>query len=337
MSLTQEEISEVHASLARMGLIGNGDAVPLTPLTGGISSLIVRADTATGSVCVKRALPQLKVSVEWKVPVDRNSAEVGWMRIAERVAPGSVPAIRGEDKLGKAFAMAWLDPVDHPVWKSLLLDGVVQIPTARAVGAGLSAVHNACARDETVARDFANDANFHAIRLDPYFGAAALVHTDCAPALHALIERTATTRRTLVHGDVSPKNILVGPDGPVFLDAECAWYGDPAFDLAFCMAHLFLKCVWRPRNTSDYLACFDAFTAANLDAVSWESAEELEARTCIMLAGMVMARIDGKSPVEYITDETEKDRVRKFARRFLLTPAARLSEMRDAWQAEWLP
>lgn len=335
MSLTPEETDDINASLMRMGLIGDGETAPLTPLTGGISSLIVRADTPAGSVCVKRALPQLKVDVEWKVPVDRNSAEVGWMRIAERVTPGRVPAIRGEDTVGKAFAMDWLDPADHPVWKSQLLDGHVDVATATAVGAGLSAVHNACALDDMVARDFANDDNFHAIRLDPYFGATAKVHTDCAGELNALIERTATTRRTLVHGDVSPKNILVGPDGPVFLDAECAWYGDPAFDLAFCMAHLLLKCVHRPDLTADYMACFDGFTAANLNAVSWEPANELEARTCIMLAGMVLARIDGKSKVEYITEDGEKDRVRRFARRFLLKPAERLAEMRDAWQAEW--
>ncbi len=335
MALTAQEIDDMSASLARMGLLGDGEEPALSPLTGGISSLILRAETSRGAFCVKRALPQLKVPVEWEVPVDRNSAEVGWMRLADRVSPGAVPAILGEDPVGKAFAMTWLDPADHPVWKTQLLDGVADTATARAVGAILSRVHNAAANDPAVAREFANDGNFHAIRLDPYFGASAQRNEDCAPALTALIERTAATKRTLVHGDVSPKNILVGPNGPVFLDAECAWYGDPAFDLAFCMAHLFLKCVWRPDVTPGYLACFDAFTAANLDAVSWEPADELEARTCIMLAGMLLARIDGKSPVEYITDTTEKDRVRRFARGFLLQPATRLAAMRDAWQKEW--
>ena len=335
MTLTAQEIADITVSLARMGLVDEGETPGLSPLTGGISSLIVRAETSHGAFCVKRALPQLKVPVEWKVPVDRNSAEVGWMRVAQRVAPGAVPAILGEDPVGKAFAMTWLDPAQHPVWKSQLLDGLADVTTARQVGAILSCVHNATANDAAIARQFANDDNFHAIRLDPYFGASAQVHADCAPALDALIERTATTRRTLVHGDVSPKNILVGPRGPVFLDAECAWYGDPAFDLAFCMAHLFLKCVWRPDVTPGYLACFDAFTAASLDAVGWEPPDDLEARTCVMLAGMMLARIDGKSPVEYITEDTEKDRVRRFARHYLREPARTLADMRDAWQREW--
>ena len=336
MSLTPDDTAEITASLERMRLIDAGETPSLTALTGGISSLIVRAETARGPLCVKRALPQLKVAVEWKVPVDRNRAEVGWMRIAEQAAPGSVPAILGEDGEGMAFAMTWLDPADHPVWKTQLLDGIAEVDTARAVAAILSRVHNACAGDSRIARDFANDANFQAIRLDPYFGATARVHSDLAPQLQSLIARTGATRLTLVHGDVSPKNILVGPHGPLFLDAECAWYGDPAFDLAFCMTHLFLKCVWRPAATAAYLSCFDAFAAGNLDAVGWESAAALEERTAALLAGMLLARIDGKSPVEYIVDNDQKDRVRRFAREFLARPAARLAPMRDAWLREWM-
>jgi len=333
--LTSRESAEMSAALRRMGLIREGETPELLPLEGGVSSLIVRARTQHGDFCVKRALPQLKVAAEWKVPVERNAAEVGWLRIAERVAPGAVPAILGEDETGGTFAMAWLDPAAHPVWKSQLLAGVAEPATARAVGRILSAVHNATAGDPQIAATFANDENFDLIRLDPYFRATATVHPDCAPALHRLIETTARTRRALVHGDVSPKNILVGPRGPVFLDAECATYGDPAFDLAFGMNHLFLKCAWRPQATGAYLACFDAFAAASLESVGWEPAAELEARACGLLAGMLLSRIDGKSPVEYITETEKMDRVRGFARRFLLQPAGRLAEMRGAWTEEW--
>ena len=337
MNLTSDETADITASLARMGLIDVAETPVLTGLAGGISSLIVHAVTRRGELCIKRALPQLKVAVEWKVPVDRNGAEVGWMRLAEEIAPGSVPAILGEDTEGKAFAMAWLDPAANPVWKARLLDGVADVATAGAVAEIVSRVHNACAGDPAIARQFANDDNFHAIRLDPYFGATAEAHADCALALRALIETTGATRRTLVHGDVSPKNILVGRDGPLLLDAECAWYGDPAFDLAFCLTHLCLKCVWRPEITPGYLACFDAFAAGSLDRCGWEPAADLEARTGALLAAMLLARIDGKSPVEYITWERDRDRVRMFARRFLMDPADRLAAMRTAWSEEWTP
>jgi 5-methylthioribose kinase len=302
-----------------------------------LSSAIVRVDTRRGPVCVKRALPQLKVAAQWLAPVERNRAEVAWIRLAAQVAPGSVPGILAEDAESKSFAMEYLDPATYPVWKAQLRDGRIEAATAVAVATHLVRIHAATANDADVAQRFANDASFHALRLDPYFGAAAQVHADCAPVLQHVIETTASTKLALVHGDVSPKNILVGPNGPVLLDAECAWFGDPAFDLAFVLNHLLLKCVWRPASTGALLACFDALATRYLAGVIWEPAATIEARTSRLLAAMLLARIDGKSPVEYITDATARARVRRFARHFLLQPADRLDALRAAWASERQP
>src|SRR6516162_10852304 len=116
--------------------------------------------------------------------------------------------------------------------------------TAAEVGRRLVRIHSKFARSPAAAAEFATDAIFHAIRLEPYLLATAQAHPDRAAALEKLAETTMRTKLTLVHGDVSPKNILVGPQGPVFIDAECAWFGDPAFDLAFCLNHMLLKCLW---------------------------------------------------------------------------------------------
>ena len=135
-----------------------------------------------------------------------------------------------------------------------------------------------------------------------------------------------------MHGDVSPKNILVGPTGPVLLDAECAWYGDPAFDLAFCLNHMLLKCLWVPPASDDYLKCFDSLHGAYLQGCSWEEPSELEARAASLLPGLLLARVDGKSPVEYVTEDSQKDRVRGAARTLLIDPPYRLQQVRDAWR-----
>jgi aminoglycoside phosphotransferase (APT) family kinase protein len=306
----------------------------LTPLPGGISSLIVRAETKRGPICVKRALPQLKVAAPWFAPIERNAAEVQWMRVASAAAPGSAPQILGHDERAHLFSMAYLDPAAYPNWKAQLRDGFVELATARAVGRRLVAIHNATARRADIAHDFAHDETFYAIRLQPYFGATAEAHEDCAPALRRLIEVTANTKLVLVHGDVSPKNILVGPDGPVFLDAECAWYGDPAFDLAFCLTHLILKCLWRPGSTSAFLASFDTLAQTYLSAAQWEPVGELEARTAAMLPGMLLARVDGKSPVEYLTAASDRDRVRSFAKPLLREPVKTLGKIRSRWAKE---
>jgi aminoglycoside phosphotransferase (APT) family kinase protein len=142
---------------------------------------------------------------------------------------------------------------------------------------------------------------------------------------------TARTRRVLVHGDVSPKNILVGADGPMMLDAECAWFGDPAFDAAFCLNHLLLKCLWRPDAHTRLMASFRGFAAAYLAGVTWESREDLESRIAQLLAGLFLARVDGKSPVEYVTEDRQRDQVRKVARHFLSSPSHRLDPIAQAW------
>jgi aminoglycoside phosphotransferase (APT) family kinase protein len=146
-----------------------------------------------------------------------------------------------------------------------------------------------------------------------------------------LSRSTLATKRALVHGDVSPKNILVGPSGPIFLDAECAWYGDPAFDLAFCLNHLLLKCLWNRAAARAFLSAFDALKSAYSAEIGPTHAIEIEARAAHLLPGLFLARVDGKSPVEYITNETDRDLVRMTARPLLAAPVSELSLVRNAW------
>ena len=322
---------EVVAALRRMGLVDEGERPPITALTGGVSSDIFRIDLAGGPVCIKRALAQLRVAAVWYAPIERNAAEVAWMRFADGVVPGTVPEILGEDRAGGMFAMAFLDPGHWPVWKDRLRDGDIETETARSVGERLARIHSAAAREPALAERFANHETFHAIRLEPYLLATAEARPECAAALRALAETTASHRLTLVHGDVSPKNILVGGDGPVFLDAECATWGDPAFDLAFCLNHMLLKCLWRPRWTARYLACFDALSGAYLAGADWEDRHALEARAAALLPGLLLGRIDGKSPVEYVDREADRDRARLFAAEFLAAPVDRLDRLRGRW------
>jgi aminoglycoside phosphotransferase (APT) family kinase protein len=332
-----EQPGELIAALRRMHLLTPDETPTLTALSGGVSSTIVLAQTAQGPVCVKRALPKLKVEADWFAPVARNRAEVEWLRIAGHVVPGAVPRILGEDEAAMAFAMQWLDPQAYPVWKNLLRDGVADARIASAVGSALAAIHVATADDPDLARAFAHDAAFHALRLEPYLEASARAHPRHAAALRDLVGVTAGTKRVLVHGDVSPKNILVGTSGPVFLDAECAWYGDPAFDLAFCLNHLLLKCRWRPTSASAYLACFGSLAEAYLAGVHWEPRAAVEQRAARLLPGLLLARVDGKSPVEYLTAAESRAQVRAFALRHLEQPLARLSQLRERWAEEVAP
>ena len=318
-------------ALCRMGLLAQGDYAGGQPLSGGVSSDIWRIDLPAGPVCIKRALAKLKVAAEWHAPVERNTFEVAWIRCAASISPDSVPEVVGEDRHGRAFAMTYLEPARFPVWKDRLRDAVVSRGFAAQVGAVLGRIHAATADRADIAAQFPTDASFYDIRLEPYLVEAARKHPDRAAALESLVDTTANERRVLVHGDVSPKNILVGPKGPVFLDAECAWFGDPAFDLAFCLNHLLLKGLWVPRARNALRDAFDALRNAYLGAVTWEPVDALEARTARLLPGLMLARVDGKSPVEYLNSETQRDLVRTVTRRLLDRPVDRLAGVRDTW------
>ena len=320
------------ATLRRLQLISSDESVEVTPLTGGVSSDIVRVQAQGRDFCVKRALSKLKVQADWRAPVERNHWEVEWMRTSAAIDPTCAPAVLAEDRDAGVFVMEFLDSANHPLWKRQLSEGTIDIVVARQVGERIARIHRATARDAALRQRFATDHIFGPIRIEPYLLATAQRHPDCAAALSALAHATANTKLALVHGDVSPKNILIGPKGPIFLDAECAWFGDPAFDLAFCVNHLLLKCLWRPRWTRQYLNCFQALTAAYLAQVNWENPSTLETRTARLLPGLFLARVDGKSPAEYITEPWQQTKVREIARALLLAPTHSLASIQARWQ-----
>ncbi len=306
----------------------------MSPLTGGVSSDIWKVQLPSGAVCVKRALPQLRVKQLWEAPVQRNRFEVAYLRFAQNVVPGAVPKVLAHDETAGLFVMEYLEPRQHPVWKFQLRDGIVDLNTARMVGAQMGRIHSASANDANIAAQFPTDDIFYSIRLEPYLDATARVHADLAPRLKELVDTTFNAKRVLVHGDIAPKNILVGPNRPIFLDCECAWFGDPAFDLAFCLNHLLLKCLWHPAARAEFLNAFIALAESYLPYVNWESRTAMEQRTAHLLPGLFLARVDGKSPVEYLTDEGDKNKVRHCARKLLMEPVSTLDKIRDAWQGE---
>jgi aminoglycoside phosphotransferase (APT) family kinase protein len=317
--------------LRTSGLVQDVAAARLTPLTGGVSSDIWLVE-AERTFCVKRALPQLRVEAEWFVAVERSLYEAAWLKAVADFLPQAVPQLLADDPDAGIFAMAYLDPARHTLWKADLLAGRVDPGVAAEVGRRLGQIHASFKRDPLAPQRFATDCIFRAIRIEPYLLATAEAHSDLASVLLGHAERTMQTARTVVHGDISPKNIMIGPDGPVFLDAECAWYGDPAFDLAFCLNHLLLKTIAVPSASGSLFAAFGSLAESYLQHVDWEPPTELEARAASLLPGLLLARIDGKSPVEYIRDDGDKDRVRRIARGLLSDLPDTLSAVMSAWE-----
>jgi aminoglycoside phosphotransferase (APT) family kinase protein len=321
--------------LNRIGLYRPGRPIRIVPLTGGVSSDIALVSTdGTPDLVVKRALARLRVEAEWTAPVERSRYEARWLDVVGTLAPGFCPRLLGYDASTGYLAMEALDPATHAVWKTHLLAGTVDRHVATALGTRLAAVHTRTAADPALADRFDTGDLFEALRISPYLRAIARRHPDLSPAVDRLIDRLTGTRVALVHGDVSPKNILVGPRGPVLLDAECAWWGDPAFDLAFCLTHLLLKSLARPAHADGLLACARALTTAyrtGIASLGDGPASALDSRAAALLPALLLARVDGDSPVEYL-DPAEADLIRRTAPALVRRPPSTVEEMISMWQ-----
>lgn len=270
-------------------------------MAGGVSSDVYAVSVGKQFFCIKRPLETLRVSAEWHAPLDRGDKEEAWLRFAESVAPDAVPRVLATDPEDHAFAMELLDPQSFSSWKSELLEGRADPRVASTLGTHLAAFHQASATSPSVMAHFADQKGFGALRIDPYFGAVLRMHPSLNEELHQLSAEVLTPR-AVIHGDVSPKNVLVGSPRVVLLDAECASAGDPAFDLAFCLTHLTLKAVLRPVWSQRYrrLAC--EMLSSYCEHQPATEANELCSRTARQMGGLLLARIDGKSPVEYLSN-----------------------------------
>jgi aminoglycoside phosphotransferase (APT) family kinase protein len=322
----------VAAFLERAGLAAPGEKMRLTPLSGGVSSDLWRVELSDRTVCVKGALSQLRVATPWFAPVDRSHVECEWLRRFAPVCPGQIPRVLAEADSRDLFAMEYFPPALYPVWKEQLLSGHVDQQTAQAVGVLLGRLHAAGAKDPGAPSRFATGQNFVALRLDPYLHTTARAHPDLAKQLRRLAATTLAIERTVVHGDVSPKNILAGPHGPVLLDAECAWFGDPAFDLAFCLNHLLIKTIKLPSASANLITATQGLADAYGSHVDWEPRQDLMDRVIALMPALALARVDGSSPVEYL-DEIERHTLRRIARGLLCNPPRDLAQLAAWWVA----
>ena len=226
--------------LLRSDGVVHSPCATLTPLSGGVSSEIYRVDDGGEPFVIKRALPKLKVQDDWTADPSRNVYERRYLEYVGRFLPRSVPALWKADSAKGYFVMEYLGP-EYCNWKELLLHGSFEPSHARAAARTLSQIHRHSSGDPEAAALFDSHTCFHQLRLEPYLLTTGWRHPQLEDLFQAEAHRLAATSECLVHGDFSPKNILIGGNRMVILDCEVAWYGDPAFDVCFMLSHLFLK------------------------------------------------------------------------------------------------
>ena len=314
------------ALLDDLGL-GRG-AMAVERLTGGVASDIAAVTVEGRTLCLKFALPKLAVAEDWYAPVHRSRAEYAWLTVARDALPEATPELYGFSTRENGFAMEYVAGPDVYLWKSALMDRAADRGEAAAVGEAIGRIHAASTAPGFDAAPFDNAEDFDALRLDPYLRFTASRYPRLAGRMTAMADALKGARVTLVHGDVSPKNILLRGGWPVILDAECATMGDPAFDMAFCINHLILKGFHMDALRAALLERAGALWSAYAPHVTWEDRGALGARVAALVPMLMLARVDGKSPVEYL-DAPTRDAVRAASIPSILHPVATLSDLME--------
>jgi aminoglycoside phosphotransferase (APT) family kinase protein len=322
--------SETAAALRAMDLLAPGDVPRLTPLSDSRDACVMRADLGWGTVCVKHAATAPRTR-DGSHCIERVDAEVRWLKLAQSAVPGCTPTVLGSLPSGGWLALEYLDASEFPAWQRALASGRVEPWIAAELGHLLGRLHAATARSAAVAQHLTQRTAFHALRIAPAFERVAAADPDCAPALQRIEAELSATRIALVHGDLTPENVLCGPRGPVLVDADCAHYGDPAVDVATLLAALWVRMATHCRLRSEYTACWDAFHRSYAAHVTWEMPERAGARAAALIPAYGLAAFAAAPSAGLDAAFGARPSVRAVARNLLLAPPATLDALRDAW------
>jgi len=303
-TLDIEDPAALVAYLSLTGRIAHDEEPTVRTLAGGVSNKTVLVERPTGeSWVLKQALPKLRVKVDWFSDPARIRREALALRWLPELAPkGSITPLVFEDPDHFLLAMQAV-PQPHENWKTMLLTGRKLFPRhAQQFGALLGRIHrSASKRRHELAPLFDDRTFFETLRIEPYYAFTAEQVPAAGPFLHALIEETRATRETLVHGDYSPKNVLVPKGGRiVLLDHEVIHWGDGAFDLGFAMAHFLSKANHLPNHRGAFGAAVMRFWSGYMRQGP-ALGSGLRQRAVRHALACLLARVAGRSPLEYLT------------------------------------
>ncbi len=291
--------------LEESGRCSRGAIKAVVPLAGGVSNRTMLVELKSGQAwIVKQALDKLRVRVDWFSDPGRIHREALALRWLPSLAPkDAAPAFIFEDHEHHLLAMSAV-PQPHANWKTLLLAGNLNQEHVRRFAALLATIQIAAyERRDTLSTIFGDYGFFETLRLEPYYEYTASQVAEASPYIARLVEQTRENRITLVHGDYSPKNILIYQDALILLDYEVIHWGDPAFDVGFSMTHLLSKAHHVAAHRADFLQAAREYWRVYGSAVAplpWSAG--LEARAVRHTLACLLARVAGRSPLEYMTD-----------------------------------
>ncbi|MDZ7717707.1 MAG: aminoglycoside phosphotransferase family protein [Balneolaceae bacterium] len=319
-------------ALLRTENLISGSNIKFKPLKGGVSSDIVLVSDGESSVVVKQALPKLNVEDDWYADISRNENEQKFLRFLRRIKPDASPKLLYSNSEHSFFVMEFLDE-EFKNWKKQMLNGVFDPQIAEKSAALLATIHKESWKNEDLKKEFNKADNFYELRTEPYLVTTGQRYPDLKDHFFDEVERLKSHQEAIVHGDFSPKNIMVKNGRVVLLDHEVAWFGDPAFDLAFFLNHLYLKMLYHFKKTGEIQDLTNIAWTTYFNQMGEQIFQQMEERTIRLLLMMMLARMDGKSPVEYL-EADQQEFVRSFVKKVLPVGQFSHSKINKNWKEE---
>lgn len=321
-------LQELEDYLLARGYIAAGDGHAIHYCKGGVSGTVVFVERGEKTpMIVKQALAQLKTKEVWECDPNRMGIEYDSNRIYHELMPENAPEVYFYDQENYIYGREAV-PDDCVMWKANLMDGLLDFEVARKSIETLVTVHNRCAGNPEIAERFADKSIFFGLRIDPYIRFTARKYPAYKDQAAWIEDRMLNSGISLVHGDYSPKNIMVIGRGISVLDYEVAHYGHPAFDLAFFANHFILKSIRFPEYAGAFIDMLRYMLSIYMDNMVYMDKREMEETTVRTLAFLMLARVDGKSPVEYLVgNEAGQQMVRDIALEIMDTNASSFSEV----------
>lgn len=333
IALNIEEPDQLLPYLRARGLIGADEAPAFHTLSGGVSNRTVWVERQAGADWViKQALAKLRVQVDWfsdPARIQRETAGLRWLGV---IIPGHVPECIFDDPGHHILAMSAI-PQPHENWKTALLNGRTDRRLAQSFGSLLAKIHSAAADYPQLADEFAERRFFEELRLEPYYGYTAAQVPGAAPFMTALIQATRARRFALVHGDYSPKNVLIHRDRLIILDFEVIHFGDPAFDIGFSLTHFLSKAHHLPARRDAFLEMARLYWGAYWDALSPDLREPVWQFAVRHTLACLLARVAGRSPLEYL-EAFERERQKRIVLELMNQDINEIPSLIDAFAVE---
>ena len=325
MKLDKKSVSPY---LRRKKIIGQREPVrDIRPVGTGHKNIIYRVATDGQHLIVKQArswhnTKQRKLLDRKRIFSEKSCLEI----LAQILPPHILPEILLEDRTN--YVLVSTAPArDALLWEDELASGRIDLQLASQCGELLATVHNQTADARDLKTIFKDTKAFEQLRIAPLFGELESAFPDVQKAIETHTKNLLKTRRTLVLGDLRPRNVWVN-SGRIFLvDFATAHFGNPSFDLAFYATDLCLKAVFNSPQKAAYLEAINVFWSSYFGIATYPRRQGVEMEAVREFACMLLSVAVPEA--ENDVDEETKDLIGRIAQNLLFTELEKIEDITE--------